>query len=406
MDSAISRQIRGSRSSHVIREFLGNSAHFPIANILLEMLIEGVGNYIRAPDLYAILLSCVAQAYFLGSMQFRGTPRPLVGNLIGPALYTLIEFSVEGTVFFQTANHIAYWVFALAIGGLQQVRLALPPGRGSVFILLENLTRTYILLAGYWIFEVRSEAAYGGRMSFFDNDSHLFVFWAVSLIGLVVGLANVNAARYESLLQQVATKLRVYSEWLLGRSLLDQAVSDPSAMSLKRRERVVVFADIRGFTQWSEAMPPEQVVTLLNRYFEAAEKVWQRYPLIKVKLTGDEIMVVLDSPQPALDMARALLDALMPLLSPEGLSAGVGIHSGPLVEGLMGSQEVKGYDVIGDTVNTAKRLCDHAAGGEILLSRQACDGLKTGLASEPEWLKLKGKQAPFGVFRLTQGRAA
>ena len=403
MESSISTQIKGTRTSHIVQEFFTNSALFPIVNILLEMLVEGVANYAKAPDLYAILLACTVQAMFLGTMQFRGKPSPLLGNLIGPALYSLIEVSIEGAVFFSAPNHIGYWIFAFVIGGLQQARIMLPGRQHSIFILLENLTRTYILFAGYWMFEAKTEATYLNIADFFTNDSHIYVFLAVSLIGLVIGLANVNAEKYLLLLRRTAAELQIYSEWLLGKNLLEQAVANPSAMGLKRQRRAVVFSDIRGFTNWSEATPPEQVVAMLNRYFEKAEDVWRQYPVIKVKLTGDEIMIVLDAPREAVRLAQELQRETGGLLAAQGLSAGIGIHCGALVEGLMGSQNVKGYDVIGDTVNTAKRICDIAAGGEILISADAWESLAGEFASgEPRLANLKGKQESLKIYPLAR----
>ncbi|MDO9188787.1 MAG: adenylate/guanylate cyclase domain-containing protein [Sulfurimicrobium sp.] len=407
MNSSISHKIRGSRASYVARDFFTNSAHYAIANILLEMLSEGPRGYLLSPDPYAILLSALAQAYFLGTMQFREQRYYLLGNLIGPALYTLFEFFIDGMVFVATPNHIGYWLFALAIGALQQARASLPERLSGLWIVLENLARTYILVAGYWMFEARTEVADHSLAGFFSNASHVYVFLAVNLIALLIGLANVQAHRYLLILRDMAAELQRYSEWLLGARLLEQAVSDPAAMSLKRQYRAVVFADIRGFTGWSESMPPEQVVAMLNCYFELAEEAWRDTSIIKAKFTGDEVMIVFDSAVDAVRVARRLNLNTLAQLAAHGLSVGIGIHSGPLVEGLMGSHEMKGYDVVGDTVNTAKRICDSAVGGEILISRDACQDLPLGEAEEQaQQIPLKGKQVPLDVFRLVLAPSA
>jgi len=71
------------------------------------------------------------------------------------------------------------------------------------------------------------------------------------------------------------------------------------------------------------------------------------------------------------------------------------VHSGPTVEGLLGSPEVKLYDVIGDTVNVAKRLCDQAAGGEVLASIECAQAAGLALESAPRrTLRVKGKSEP------------
>lgn len=401
MISSISRQIHGSRASYVARDFYTNSAHYAIANILLEMLSVGPLGYLLSPYPYMILLSALAQAFFLGSMQYRGRRHYLLGNLLGPTLYTLFEFIADGAAFVLTPNHMGYWLFALAIGSLQQARVSLPERFSGLWIVLENLVRTYILVAGYWMVEAHTEALDRSLSGFFANTSHIYVFLAVNLIGLLIGLANLQAHRYLVILRGMAAELQRYSEWLLGARLLEQAVEDPAAMSLKRQNRAVVFADIRGFTSWSESMPPEQVVAMLNRYFELAEEAWRDVPIIKAKFTGDEVMIVLDDVLDAVRVARGINLNTCELLGAHGLSLGIGIHCGPLVEGLMGSHEMKGYDVVGDTVNTAKRICDSAGGGEMLLSRDACQGLPAGeVEDQARQMPLKGKQVALDVFRL------
>jgi class 3 adenylate cyclase len=164
----------------------------------------------------------------------------------------------------------------------------------------------------------------------------------------------------------------------------------------------MLFMDIRGFTAWSEGQEPEQVVALMNGYYEAAEPVWRQYHAIKVKFTADEILLVFAAAAEAVAAARVLLAAVAPLLQGHGLSAGLGVHCGPVVEGIMGSSDRKGYDLLGDSVNTAKRLCDNALGGEILLSQAVVDQLTHGAVSgERRSLLVKGKQQPLSVTVIT-----
>ena len=84
------------------------------------------------------------------------------------------------------------------------------------------------------------------------------------------------------------------------------------------------------------------------------------------------------------------------------LAAGCGVHCGPVVEGLMGTEERRSYDLLGDSVNTAKRLCDAAAGGEILLSQAVHLQLGAGLPGLQErTLQVKGKQQPLAAYALS-----
>ncbi len=93
------------------------------------------------------------------------------------------------------------------------------------------------------------------------------------MFGIMLEFANLNTARSLALLRETAQRLKTISNWSWGRRLVAAAVSDLSTLSLTRRERTFLFMDIRDFTAWSERRPPEEVVEMLNAYFETAETV-------------------------------------------------------------------------------------------------------------------------------------
>jgi class 3 adenylate cyclase len=400
MSSSIEARIHGTRGGYMAREFFTNSAYFPLTNIFLELLVNEPVAYLGEPDLYVLLLAALSQAWFIGHQTFKGRAFPLLGNLLGPLVYTLFEVLLEGSDFLGSPNHLAYWGFAFAIGLNQQLRLLLPGRPGAVFTLLESMVRASIIFVMYAILEYMKDD-YASFWEFMQDPPHIFVAVVVPFIGLITGVANVNAERYLRILRETAGQLRQYSQWLLGKELLAQAVSDPRRLSLTRHQRTMVFMDIRGFTAWSEGHEPEQVVATMNAYYEAAEPVWHRYQAIKVKFTADEIMLVFADATAAVEAAREILQAVEPVLQPHALKAGVGIHLGPVVEGLMGASEYKGYDLLGDSVNAAKRLCDNAAGDEILLSEAVVDALKKPFPlNGPRGLEVKGKQLPLTVYAV------
>ncbi|PUD98218.1 MAG: adenylate/guanylate cyclase domain-containing protein [Candidatus Sedimenticola endophacoides] len=322
----------------------------------------------------------------------RGVPRPLLGNLAGPALYTLVEVLLEGVEFFSAPHHQAYWVFALAVGVLQQLRLGSPAQHWARILLVsENLVRTSILLVLYVILE-HQLGAYDSVWQFFEERSHIYVALVIPVIGVVVGFSQWTAHSHLQGVLATSALLQRYSEWFLGRELLERAVADPHSLALKRRNRALLFLDIRGFTAWSERHEPEQVVTLINRFYQCAEPFWRRAQAIKVKLSADEIMLVFADPEGAAEAARAVMAACERLLRHEGLRCGAGLHWGAVVEGMIGARGHQGYDLLGDAVNTAKRLCDAAAGGEILVSGRACERLGRRFRLSPaRQLRLKGK---------------
>lgn len=411
MITDIETRLKGTLRACIAHEFFTNTAYFPITKILLEFLTEGPMKFATTPDFYGLVAAAIVQAYFLGSWQYSGKPRPLLGNLIGPSLYTVFELGIERSddlfSFFANPSHFTYWSFSFAIGLLQEMGLRFSGSPGKALVLFENLIRTNILLAGYWIFEARTNPLYASLEGFLSDDSHVFISMAIMMIGLIVGFGNINAQSSLAILRRTAFQLRVYSEWLLGRNLLSQAVSDPAALTLQRRDRTVLFMDIRGFTRWSEYQPPEKVVAMLNSYFEAAEQVWLRFATIKAKLSGDEIMVIFSTEEDASRAALELRKEIAPFLRAYGLDIGIGLYTGPLVEGLMGSKDVKGYDVVGDTVNTANRICDAASDGEILISKSIYKAVsRLAVVLEPRHIMVKGKDEPLTVYSLQDIRDA
>lgn len=151
----------------------------------------------------------------------------------------------------------------------------------------------------------------------------------------------------------------------------------------RTREVTLLFSDIRGFTTLSETRPPEEVVAILNRYFTLQVEVIFRHGGSLDKFIGDAIMAFwgapLDDPEHArhavacaLDMADALLAFRDELgEAGKGFDVGIGVHSGPAVVGLIGSERRREYTSIGDTVNLASRIegLTKEAGRRILVSR-------------------------------------
>lgn len=398
MSKLIEERIRGTLRSAVILEFLKNSFHFPLANILIELVLEGPIHYVQSLDFYASISAAAIQAYFLGRWSYCGKPRPLLGNLIGPLFYSVVEIVSAPDEFFSMPFHYAYWGFALAVGIIQKLRLLSGEGRQSLLILLENVLRSSILAVMYWFVEMLTEPKYADPYLFFSNQSHVFILLALLFISIIVGLDDARAQRFLYILRDTTEQLQTFSNWLLGRNMLSMALTDPDSLSLLRRERTVLFMDIRGFTGWSEQQEPEVVVNMLNRYYGMAETTLASSNVIMLKYTADEVMAFFADPREASITASRLHKACSKELEEFGLTVGTGLHSGLVVEGLLGSSELKRYEIIGDTVNTAKRICSAAESGELMVSKDLY--LKTaGLFSliESREITAKGKSLPLAV---------
>jgi adenylate cyclase len=373
-------------ATRIARHFFTHSGHVPLVLLILEALLARPG-YFRGPDPYLLLGAGLAQAWLAEWLTARGRPRPLLANLAGPLIYTVVEAALEGGAFFLQWHHQAYWGYAVAFALLQSAR-----PRAAV-ILAENVLRSSIPLVMYALFEARMKNTALSLDLFFADRAHAFLAVVLLLLGVLLGFADINLRRSLATINALTARLRRYSQWALGAGLLDRAIADERVLSLQRVQRAVLFMDIRGFTAWSEAQTPEAVVAMLHDYYSAAEQAAAAHVPIKLKFTADEVMAVFDSAASALQAGREMLRAAAPVLAPAGLGVGCGVHHGYLVEGVLGGEGSKAYDFIGDTVNTAQRLCDAAGPGELLASAQACE--VAGVAPGPRREVLaKGKREP------------
>jgi len=180
----------------------------------------------------------------------------------------------------------------------------------------------------------------------------------------------------------------------------------------------VFNSDIRGFTPLSEGTPPESLVEMLNEYFELMVEVLFKYEGTLDKFMGDGIMALWGAPvahpDDAVRSVHCALEQLAVLehfnasrrsLNVPDLKIGIGIHTGPLVAGYIGSSKSLSYTVIGDTANTSARLCGVAAGGQILVGEATLAQLRgTFTFEELPPQHLKGKEKPFRVFNITGTR--
>ena len=189
---------------------------------------------------------------------------------------------------------------------------------------------------------------------------------------------------------------------------------DPNSLALggKRVDITVLFADIRGFTSYSETQSPEQLVSVLNRYLAAgAEAVLDEEGTVD-KFLGDAVMAWFNAPIPQADHTLRAVRAALKLrervaqlhavLPPEAqLAFGVGIHYGDAVLGLIGTEKRLEYTAIGDSVNTTKRLQENAGKNQIVISREAYARVKDYVnVIQMEPMTVKGKRESIPVYEI------
>jgi len=204
---------------------------------------------------------------------------------------------------------------------------------------------------------------------------------------------------------------------LLSPNIAEQVIS--GKLEIKQggqsvAECTVFNSDIRGFTRMSEGTTPELLVEMLNDYFELMVDTVFKFEGTLDKFMGDGIMAIWGAPVQAPDDAIRSVDCALEMGQALGsfnrrrlerdqspLAVGVGIHTGPLVAGYIGSSKALSYTVIGDTANTSARLCSHALAGQIIVSEPTLARLKGRFeVEELQAAKVKGKEKPLRIYNV------
>ncbi len=191
------------------------------------------------------------------------------------------------------------------------------------------------------------------------------------------------------------------------------AQGDESILESHRREIVVVFCDLRGFTGFAERAEAEEVMELLRDYHAAMGPIVARFEGTVDHYSGDGIMVFFNDPLPtpdpakrAIDMAVAMREAAQPLLrlwrrQGHDLGFGVGIAQGYATLGQIGFAERMDYTAIGTVTNLAARLCAEAKDGQILVARRAAVAVEDMVKLEEVGdLALKGLSQAVAVYNV------
>ena len=249
----------------------------------------------------------------------------------------------------------------------------------------------------------------GAGHSFSEEDLEFFTAFA--------GLAAVGMENGQ-LVEQMRREAVVLSNFqrYFAPDLAGQIAGQEGEIQLggARRQVVVLFSDIRGFTSLSERMNPDEIASLLNDYFSEMVEIVFHHGGTLDKFMGDALMALWGAPITRIDDADRATRAAIAMQQSLGrlntrwarqgrpaLSIGIGLNLGEVFAGNIGSQRRLEYTVIGDAVNIAARLCSEAGPGEILIA----EPLHAALTQPPPVspltpLPLRGKARPVPVYRI------
>jgi len=187
---------------------------------------------------------------------------------------------------------------------------------------------------------------------------------------------------------------------ILPQSIVDRIRNGETAIADRFAEATILFCDVVGFTTLIQELPADRTIDFLSRIFSAFDRLAAEGGVEKIKTIGDAYMVAAGIPEAQSDhaeriaaLAPRMLDAVAAVADATrlDLKARIGIHSGPIIAGVIGTHKFV-YDVWGDTVNTASRMESHSLPGRIQLSAATRDALGDHFKLEPRGLiEVKGK---------------
>lgn len=249
----------------------------------------------------------------------------------------------------------------------------------------------------------------------FDKGILLGLLWP--MMAMIAAYMGASVYRFVNSEQEKKEIKQIFSRYVSA-SVVDSLMMDTSKIRLggERRRMTVLFSDLRGFTSLSESLTPEQLVDVLNSYLEEMTKIVFEEGGVLDKYIGDAVMAFWNAPiaqedhaaravRCALKMEQRLYEMNEQKMFPNGiqLRVGVGINTGEMVVGNIGSSLRHDYTVIGDSVNLASRtesLCKEY-GTEIIVTKHALEEV-TGqfLVRELDQVAVKGKTEPVKIYEV------
>jgi len=243
------------------------------------------------------------------------------------------------------------------------------------------------------------------------NQEQLSVF---TILAEQAAMSLENARAHEALSHEALKRQAL--ERFLSEPIVEKILANPDHVRLggENQTATILFTDIRGFTHLAESMEPPAVVALLNEFFTEMTEVIFEHGGTLDKYLGDGLMAVFGAPLTRPDDADRAVETAMELQhvlaqlnrawqeqgQPQ-LQIGIGVTTGLVTAGNIGSDRRMDYTVIGDAVNLAQRLCAHAAGGQILISESTSCLLHAGLRREKlQPILVKGKEAPVETYQV------
>jgi class 3 adenylate cyclase len=243
----------------------------------------------------------------------------------------------------------------------------------------------------------------GPKLIAFNNEDELL---------LTAIASQMDTAIFESLEKR---KLRSAFERSVGPKIMEAVLaSGKDFLKGERSQVTVLFSDMRGFTSVAERTEAESLVTVMNEHLEAMTSIIMEHEGTLDKFVGDEVMALFGAPLPledhalravrtALEMQRAHKELMTrwEATGQEAVPIGIGINSGDMIVGQIGSYKFTDYTVIGDNVNIGARLCGVAKGHQILISEATYQLVRHAVkVNKLASIQVKGRVQPVQTYEV------
>ena len=244
--------------------------------------------------------------------------------------------------------------------------------------------------------------------------------FAGSLMMQRLSLANYRSAKLlEKSSKELAKSLELLKTMFgryLSTEVMASLIENPSALELggEKRRVTIMMTDLRGFTALSERLEPEQVVQMLNSYFEVMVEVVLEFQGTINEIIGDALLVIFGAPQEMPDRAQRAIACAIKMQNamatvnkqnraqglPE-LEMGIGINETEVIVGNIGSSKRSKYSVVGSGVNMTSRIESYSVGGQILISESVRQEAGEILRIDAQRQVLpKGAEAPINIYEV------
>ena len=309
---------------------------------------------------------------------------------------------IAGGLMIAIAEFIALFLFMRYLGRLSGVHLQYFVGAAAPFLILglSRLPLIIALVSAGFALHITSWFLYPPEAALITHDADMLDALYVTAASTTFVLIAATVYYAYALAERAQAETDALLRNILPESVVDRLKADPeAAIADSFEETSVLFADLKGFVPTAHKLGPQKTVALLNEIVSEFDKLVATHGAEKIKTIGDAYMAAAGVPEPAHDhadrlarLAFAMLDVVARIGTRRelGLEMRIGIASGPVMAGIIGTKRLT-YDVWGDTVNMAARLESLSEPGRIQISAASKSQLSDAIATEPRGtLEIRG----------------